>query len=201
MKAVVVLSGRMGAGKSTLLRALLENDPDYYRCLTVTTTRRPKPSDVMHPKRMHWSEYCYVSEQSFRFWLDRAHFAAAVADDGGEGHGLLCSTVANALTFDGCVVANVPVSFFKSYTELFSLYQRSVTGIFVDVDDELLIERMLRRGNSLEHARMNLQKSIDWPEQAAKLGYTFIGNPEEPDGHPHRAVRQALAAIQHAQVA
>lgn len=195
IEGAVVISGRMGAGKSTLLRAVLEVDPDAFRCLTLTTTRPPRQSDVMHPRFTHWSEFCYVSYPTFRWWLDNGHLTAAVSDDDDYGYGLLNATVMNALEFNGCVIANVPVSYFASYLELFALYRRSVTGIFVDVEDDLLYDRMLRRGATPEHAHENLRKSVDWPEKAAELGYTFIQNPDEEKGYPRKAVAQLMQAI------
>lgn len=201
MDVMAVLSGESGSGKSTLLQALLDRYPDQFRCQTLTTTRKPNHNDAVHPLNTSFSEYCYVSDSTFNSFVERRIIALAqesVRSSNGYRFGVLQSTLDNTLAFDGCVVANVPPTVYAEMWSYYRLYKRPVCGIYLDVPEELAYERLLRRGLAPDEARARRSLAFGWRSLAEHLGYTFIKNPDEEGGVPHRAI-EAFLEIVHSQ--
>jgi guanylate kinase len=196
MHAAVMLSGRMGAGKSTLLRTLFQDRPEFFRCVTLVTTRKPHKHDVAHPLNNSWSEYCYVTDSTLNFWLEGGHIATPVMDaENGYRYALLGSTFNNILSFDGCVIATAPPEHFETFRTLFSVYELNVLGLYLDVPPDVLHARLLRRGHDALEADTKIRHTMPWPDYAAEEGYSFISNPEDSEGVPRAALDQFYRAI------
>ncbi len=198
MQAVLVLSGEEGSGRSTLLRALLERYPREFRFQTLVTTRPCRTNDVAHPLNRSFSEYCYVSDKTFDFWIDQKAICLAqesVRKSNGGRFGILLSTLDNTMTFDGYVIANVPPACFLEMHGYYRNYGTPVHGVYLDVPQDLLHERRIRCGYTLEQRQAVMLEQARWREQAERLGYTLIENPDEDDGVPRRALASLLEAI------
>lgn len=192
MEGAVMIGGRPGSGKTALMRALIDTDPDSFRCLTNVTTRRPWcADDVVHPTNKSWSEFSYWPLQMFRSYEEMGHFITTNSDVAKEGEsliGVLAQTVQNCVDFHGCVITTGKVDHIVGFREIFELCGRTVPGFYIDVPEGVLYDRMVNRGDTDEEARKALRLTEDWPHEAAELGYTFIPNPHDSDGFPRVAL-------------
>lgn len=193
MEGAVFLAGRMGAGKNTLLTAQLNREPQHFRCLTAVTNARPWGGAV-HPENKSWSEFSYLGEHMFDFLVEGDHFAVRV-EDAGISFGVLHTTLLNVVQFDGCVIANYPVTFFEDAVKIFAVLRRTLIPIFLDAPEDVLFDRMIRRGNTRDEAHEHMRISCFWREQALDLGFTIIENPEDRSGYPFQAEAAFLKEI------
>jgi len=138
----VVLSGPSGAGKSTLMQAFVEQNPEFVRCLSVTT--RP-----VRGEERDGTDYIFVSDQEFADRVDRGQLLEHAQVFGKHSYGTPRSFVEEHLAVGRSVIKDVDVQGAFTIRGTFP----GALHIFVVPPDRAEIESRLRsRGTEDEES-------------------------------------------------
>ena len=138
-KKVICFIGPSGSGKTTIVRHLCRNRK--YGEIISTTTRARRPSEK--PGK----DYNFVSKERFEL-MDKIE----ATEYTGNYYGITSDEVKNKLSRYEYVFAVVDLAGFihlKAYIE--RNYSVPVSSVFINVNKTLLIERLIKRGDSSEN--------------------------------------------------
>lgn len=198
MNSVAMISGRPASGKSALARALIESEPKRFRFFSIVTDCPPNSDDISHPLDKSWSEYQYVSPETFDELEAGGFFVTTnseeVTNDTDPRFGTLADTIYNCAHFDGCVIVTGRVRHIEGIRGIFQMWKRDVTGIYLHVPEEVLYQRMIRLFSWPHDIEHGLEITADWEQTAERLGYMFVENPDE-EGIPRTAMEHTLRIL------
>lgn len=135
---IICLMGFSGSGKDTTMKRLLEQHEDLHG--VVSTTTRP-----MRAGEKEGREYYFVDNAEFNAMLDAGQFLEVrqynVADGSSWFYGFTEKEVNEKLR-RGNVIMVIDL---QGYEEIKEIYKDKCVGIFLDVDLDILINRILNR--------------------------------------------------------
>lgn len=135
---IICLMGFSGSGKDTTMKRLLERHEDLYG--VVSTTTRP-----MRVGEKEGREYYFVDNAEFNAMLDAGQFLEVrqydVADGSSWFYGFTEKEVNEKLRYGNVIM----VIDLQGYEEIKEIYKDKCIGIFLDVDLDILINRILNR--------------------------------------------------------
>ena len=174
-----ILSGPSGSGKSTILRAVLEQVPEAYFSVSMTT-RGPRPNEVAG------EDYLYVEEEVFLKTLDEGgllesnyHF--------GNWYGTPRAPIEARLSLGGDVLLDIEV---EGAAQVKGKMPQAVTIFLFPPSIEVLEQRLRARGtDSEEKIQIRLKRACEEYERALFYDYLVINDTIE------EAIAEVLAII------
>lgn len=184
---LVLVSGRPGSGKTKLVRSLLEDLAAFVpSMLTSTTTREARRDDID-------GEYECVSTEAFEDLCNAGAFLWDV-ENSGTRYGTRTERFTQACTsgLHFAIVTPDSLSLIRKEAALRGAKDR-LLHIYLDLEDEnILRERMQRRGDKAESIERKLAGSRDWKNQIdsiPNLSCSFFGGVWKPEDTKKEALR------------
>jgi len=143
---LLVIAGPAGSGKSTLCDRLVGEVPEFERVVT-TTTRAPRPGEI------NGVHYHFLTAEQFDAGLAANDFLEWAWVHGQRRYGTLKSSVLEPLARGQSLVLSVDVQGVESFRRAAKenpLLGRRMTTIFIIVDHERLVARMIGRAQDNE---------------------------------------------------
>ena len=167
---IVSFTGPSGVGKTYIVKELLRLNPSW-RLVTSYTTRGPRDSDLFGEYR------CNVHEEEFFDPRKSSKFAWTVYEHG-NSYGHLMGSIKSALT------GAYPPRWMLTLTpdlvlEFLKLSGGRALPIFVlPPEEDILRQRLSKRGESEEAIVKRIQDCREWTEDArvSDLPYVFLEN-------------------------
>lgn len=188
MAKILTLTGQSGVGKTTIARAVLFAKPDA-RMVTSYTTRDRRLSDLD-------GEYKYVSDEEFASMESRGMFLWTAEHDGKQ-YGTTARSI-HAVCIESHIIGImilVPEVIEKLRKYLASIGMLSAhTPLFVvSPQKEVLLSRLLARGDIRASIDRRLEQAGSWEMQARTLDvqFRFVRN----DGPIGEVVSEVLSAV------
>jgi guanylate kinase len=138
---LLVIAGPAGSGKSTLCDRLVAENPEFERVVT-TTTRAPRPGEI------NGVHYHFLTPEQFDAGLAADDFLEWAWVHGQRRYGTLKSSVLEPLARGQSLVISVDVQGVESFRRAARenpLLGRRMTTVFIVVDHERLVARMIGR--------------------------------------------------------
>lgn len=138
---LLVIAGPAGSGKSTLCDRLVSEIPEFERVVT-TTTRAPRPGEI------NGVHYHFLTPEQFDAGLAANDFLEWAWVHGQRRYGTLKSSVLEPLARGQSLVLSVDVQGVESFRRAAQenpLLARRMTTVFIIVDQERLVARMIGR--------------------------------------------------------
>ena len=138
---LLVIAGPAGSGKSTLCDRLVAENPECERVVT-TTTRAPRPGEI------NGVHYHFLTPEQFDAGLAADDFLEWAWVHGQRRYGTLKSSVLEPLARGQSLVISVDVQGVESFRRAARenpLLGRRMTTVFIVVDHERLVARMIGR--------------------------------------------------------
>lgn len=132
---MIVLTGKTASGKDTVLKRLLSRFPSLKRVVT-TTSRNPRPGEK------EGIDYFFISKEVFKKRIENGEFIEYV-----EYGGNLYGTEKRRLISDSNLIWRIDPSRAGRIRELIST---KVLVIYLTVSDEIVLQRLKKRGLSQE---------------------------------------------------
>jgi guanylate kinase len=175
-----VVSAPSGAGKTTIIRELFKTHPELVFSISATT-RKKRPSEV------DGKDYHYISLEEFNRKKELGEFAE-FEEVHGNYYGTLKSEIEPFLNSSRHLVFDLDV---KGALSIKKLYPDAVM-IFIDVPEEILLERLKNRNTETE-AEIEKRASRIKLEVGQKSAFThFVDNSKGLEN----AVRQTEEIIE-----
>jgi guanylate kinase len=143
---LLVIAGPAGSGKSTLCDRLVAEFPEFERVVT-TTTRAPRPGEI------NGVHYHFLTPEQFDAGLAADDFLEWAWVHGQRRYGTLRSSVLEPLARGQSLVISVDVQGVESFrreARANPLLGRRMTTVFIIVDHERLVARMIGRAQDNE---------------------------------------------------
>lgn len=143
---LLVIAGPAGSGKSTLCDRLVAEIPEFERVVT-TTTRSPRPGEI------NGVHYHFLTPEQFDAGLAADDFLEWAWVHGQRRYGTLKSSVLEPLARGQSLVISVDVQGVESFRRAARedpLLGRRMTTVFIVVDHERLVARMIGRAQDNE---------------------------------------------------
>ena len=141
MNTIIVLCGPSGVGKSSLAKKICQNHSKFGRAISCTTrAKRVGEKDGV--------DYIFLDKDEFIKSVKQGRFVEHTLFDG-EYYGTQERSVDDILSEKNCVIVIDPISL-KNVLNLPFFRSKKVVSIFLDADDNVLIERLKQRGESGE---------------------------------------------------
>lgn len=167
---ILTISGCSGTGKTQLLRELVERK-NHFCHLQGITTRKPRPSDI--------GEYRYVTEEEFEALKEGNELFNAVTF-GGTQYGTRHQDIYKAMDDNRIAVRIIT----PDYVPLFQTIDlHRVRSLFLLAPPkEVLEQRMVGRGDTVEEIKKRMEEELDWEERAKNnpTYFTFF-EPDTPE--------------------
>lgn len=162
---LVILTGKTAAGKDTAISKLLSRLPDFRKILT-TTSRAPRNGE------RNGVDYHFISREEFQQKIANGDFIEFV-----EYGGNLYGTEKSLFRSHNGLIWKIDPSRAGKVRELIS---EPLTVIYLTVSDDVVLERLRRRGLNKEEIekRMADDKKM-WEENKANYDYIVENTPNE----------------------
>ena len=153
---IVIFSGPSGVGKSTIIN-LLKSKIDFY--FSISHTTRPMRDDEIDKE-----DYYFISEEAFKEMVSNEEFIEY------ERYGsFFYGTSKNEIIKGGFTILDLEVN---GATKLLSSNSEFV-GIFVDIDDEILINRLTERGHDRQFIEERMKLAAEQRKSMPKFDYVL----------------------------
>lgn len=153
-----IISGPSGSGKTTLCNRLLKDMPELYRIITYTT-RAPREGEI------NGTDYVFVSQEKF-IQLNEQHQFLETNNYNQNWYGTHCELLDRLEGGQPCVV--IPDI---NGAQCILTHVPTATTIWLDVSENLLVERLLNRGTeNREMQAARVQEGMREREQMKKIG-------------------------------
>jgi guanylate kinase len=153
---IVVFSGPSGVGKSTIIN-LLKSEFEFY--FSISHTTRPMRED-----EQNYTDYYFVSNEIFQEMVSKNEFIEY------EKYGsYFYGTSKNEITKSSFTILDLEVN---GATKLLST-NSDYKGIFIDIDDEILIERLNERGHNKEFIEERMKLASEQRKSIPKFHYVL----------------------------
>lgn len=169
---LVVLTGKTASGKDTVMARLLSIFPDFKRVVT-TTSRASREGEK------NGLDYFFISEADFRLKIDQGGFIEYV-EYGGNLYGTEKSRILENL--NSSLIWRIDPSRAGQIKEFIrDAFEKDLAGdllkktivIYLTVDDEVILDRLKRRGLGREEIDRRMQEDAKfW--QKYKNNYDFV---------------------------
>ncbi len=158
---LIILSGVSGTGKNTVIREVLKRKNEATIMKSVTTRPRRESDDC----------YIYMTEEEFLLRRDNGEFFET-EEVHGKYYGVLKASLENVINNPNIIYmkdidvhgTERIVSFLKDKAD--------VLTIFLDAPNEVLFDRLIKRGESEERAKIRLQRGE--MEREYKNSYDYV---------------------------
>lgn len=152
MKTIWLIAGPSGSGKTTLVKNLVALD----RVSEVIshTTRKPRQNE------QHAKDYYFVSKDYFQMLIACKEMVEWV-EVNSNLYGITKTNLLNVLTNNDTAIILEP----EGISQILSMFPRAKTVYVSPPSDQELVERMLKRGDTIESidSRYDLDKTIkEW---------------------------------------
>ncbi len=155
---LVVLTGKTASGKDTVISQLLSRLPGFKKVLT-STSRPPRQGEQTQV------DYLFLSKEQFRQKIDQGEFLEYV-----EYGGNLYGTEKNQLSNHQGLIWRIDPSRAGKVRDLIS---EPLVVIYLTVSDDVVLERLRRRGLSKEEIEKRMKEDkLFWEEY--KNSYDFV---------------------------
>ena len=175
---LLVIAGPAGSGKSTLCDRLVTERPEFERVVT-TTTRAPRPGEV------NGVHYHFLSPEQFDAGLAANDFLEWAWVHGERRYGTLKSSVLEPLARGQSLVISVDVQGVESFRRAAlenPLLGRRMTTVFIVVDHDRLIARMIGRAQDNEAEIAGRMKTAERElREAHKFDFIIDSRTREED--------------------
>lgn len=165
MNSILSLSGPSGVGKTTVARALIGDD---VRMVESITTRIPRESDIS-------GEYRFLSQREFTTMKERGDFLWE-ASHGGNRYATVASSVRRVLDNTSCtgLMILTPNVIPTLAGFLATIEGARLVSVFLTVESgEVLKERLILRGDSLDNIALRQSEAAHWESEARLSGTNF----------------------------
>jgi guanylate kinase len=174
---ILTMIGQSGSGKSTQMAELVK--VDLFRVLPSTTTRSPRPTDLPQ-------EYRYKSPEEFEELLQTGRLMWNFPAGNQHRYGEDVQDVREALTDPDHIYTNALIpEAAKILTEKYG--SGVIKTLFIpSPGDEILLSRMIQRGDSPEKAmeRIQIESGQNWLDQAVAIdGIHIVSSQTIADRH------------------
>lgn len=180
-RKLIIVSGPSGAGKSTVVQKLVETDPSRYELVKSVTTREPRSED---------DGYRFVTREVFEQMLLADEF---LETNTYQGNGCMYGTpkepVMRILESHKMPVLEIDVNGKQQIDDCKDRYEIKPISIFVAVSPDVLYQRLLDRGESVEEIILRLKASCEEVANSCKYD-VFIVNDDL--NHTIEAINNAL---------
>ncbi|PHX70748.1 MAG: guanylate kinase [Opitutia bacterium] len=175
---LLVIAGPAGSGKSTLCDRLVAEIPEFERVVT-TTTRPPRPGEI------NGVHYHFLTPEQFDAGLAANDFLEWAWVHGQRRYGTLKSSVLEPLVRGQSLVLSVDVQGVESFRRAAQknpLLARRLTTVFLIVDHERLVARMIGRAqdNAAEIAG-RMQTAEHELQEAHKFDFQIESHTRDED--------------------
>lgn len=175
---LLVIAGPAGSGKSTLCDRLVAEIPEFERVVT-TTTRVPRPGEI------NGVHYHFLTAEQFDAGLAANDFLEWAWVHGQRRYGTLKSSVLEPLARGQSLVLSVDVQGVESFRRAAQenpLLARRMTTVFIIVDHERLVDRMIGRAqdNATEIAG-RMQTAEHELQEAHKFDFQIESHTRDED--------------------
>lgn len=153
---IVIISGRQGVGKTTLINAFLTLRPEFK--LAISSTTRPKRQNEHH------NEYEFLTIDEFLKKEQEDYFIEIITFNGNK-----YGTPKHQ--FKKNYIFNVTASSIENF--LRCIGSQPYKTIFIDADEEIIIERLQKRGNNHKED-IKLQITGGQKEEEFKKYFQYI---------------------------
>lgn len=150
---LIIISGPSGAGKSTVIKELLKREPTRYELVRSVTTRKQRSED---------DNYSFVSDETFRNIMQEGGFLETNQYQGNKcKYGTPKADVMRIMSDKKIPVLDIDVNGKNQIEKLSTLYGFEPVSIFITVPPEMIYQRLLSRGESVEEIIQRLQASYE----------------------------------------
>lgn len=162
MNKLIVLTGKTASGKDTIMLKLLARIPDLKRIIT-TTSRTPRSGES------NGVDYNFISAKDFQSKIKNNEFIEYVKY-GGNFYGTEKNQI---IGNDSYLIWRIDPSRAGQVRELISNYFSKVIVIYLTVSDEIVLQRLKKRGLKREEIDRRMQEDKEfW--QKYKGNYDFV---------------------------
>ncbi len=133
---IIVISGPSGVGKSTIIKNI-KKDTSLYFCISSTTRTK-------RPEEKHGVDYNFVSDETFTELIS-SNLLVEHEEYGGNRYGTTKDEIDKEEDYKA-IILDLEVN---GALNILNSYQNSV-GIFIDINNEILKDRLINRGNTDE---------------------------------------------------
>lgn len=153
---IVIITGKAGAGKTTLRKLLLEKLANFSKCVSYTT-RMPRKDEK------DGVDYCFISKTDF---LEKEDIFLKREENGNfygvDKNSFQNKNIITILDLNG--IAEI-IKF---------LPQDDIRLVYLHVPQQVLIERLTKRGDALDVILKRLNKDVDISENAIKQTFPKV---------------------------
>ena|GEM_PF-108460 len=150
---MIIISGPSGAGKSTVIRELLKSNPTRYELVRSVTTRKQRSED---------DDYTFVSDETFNSVMQEEGFLEINQYNGNScRYGTPKAEVIRIMSEDRIPILDIDVNGKKQIERIKMLYGFEIVSIFITAPPEVIYQRLLSRGESVEEIIQRLQASYE----------------------------------------
>jgi guanylate kinase len=165
---LLTITGPSASGKTSLARALMTRVPAM-TMLRSTTTRASRPSDLL-------GEYRYVDQAEFDRLIDE-HAFLWIVEVHGNRYGTLKEDVRLATESGDIVLGILTVGATKELRGYLQTLgkEEELMSVYLDIaDEELLLKRLMKRGDSREDIEMRINQCRTWAAERDASGVPYI---------------------------
>lgn len=153
---IIIITGKAGAGKTTLRKLLLEKLTNFSRCVSYTT-RMPRMDEK------DGVDYCFISKKDF-FEKDNIFLKRK---ENGNFYGVDKDSFQNKNI--------ITILDLNGIAEIIKfLPQDDIRLVYLHVPQQVLIERLTKRGEALDVILKRLNKDVDISENAIKQTFPKV---------------------------
>lgn len=162
-QTVIFLLGVSGSGKTTIMNELIQHDHICY--VPSYTTRDPRPGEVP------WERYNFISAEQFQQGIQHNEFLEYATVHQTNFYGTKTADIVAVLQQDKTPIKEIDILWLEKLRQRTDI-PFSIKTIFLDISDELMVQRILKRGatpqeeidrriQSAHHERATAQKLCD----------------------------------------
>lgn len=150
-----------GSWKDTLIKDLLEKEPDNFQKLVSNASRKPRIWEIewynyyyldKAPKKEDYKNYFnYVVYNWNFYWYDWNEVNKKIINEKNKS----------------CLIIVEP-SWMQPFVELFEKTKIKYKTVFIDIDKDTIIERLLKRWDNLEENKERIDKDIEYFSEIKK---------------------------------
>ncbi len=158
---LIIISGPSGTGKNSIINGLLDKIYNL-EIMKTCTTRKARKSD---------NNYFYFSEEEFQKMKDNNEFFETEMVHPGLWYGVLNKSMDDVIKSEKIYIKDIDVHGAQKISE-FLKGKVNVIKIFVDAPNDVLRERLIKRGETEEKADARLARA-DY-ERTFKNKYDYV---------------------------